>query len=395
MDPSARATQPGLEVTSYDTAPEAIDYRSDHWGHQSQDDAGRSYRTGSEQKTLNNGYQSLAQRLGFAGGAFVGADAARSTADTHEAYGNHADYGGHEVHRPARCFPWFLVGLGGLVVFVLGGVIGGVSAWKITANRDQQTTDILPGAVGDTSSTNATKIMQNSALTALGWRYGADITLQLFFQGPDNALRRNFKNLPSIPQTELFYIGSPDKILGVNWREGFSRGGLTDSINDAQYTISNTGTQMAAYWPSTILQAANGDIMEVFYDYKSPRFQEPKAVGPTASPGSALVILPREVTHSAGDQTESSSARIVYRGTDGRLRNFDRSSDGQELTPSGQLPVTVDSNFTMAGFAVARLDTGSQKSTALNTWILYQDSKTGKISEISVSDVGSVEFGFL
>lgn len=172
----------------------------------------------------------------------------------------------------------------------------------------------------------------------------------------------------------------------MNWREGFSRGGLTDSINDAQYTISNTGTQMAAYWPSTILQAANGDIMEVFYDYKSPRFQEPKAVGPTASPGSALVILPREVTHSAGDQTESSSARIVYRGTDGRLRNFDRSSDGQELTPSGQLPVTVDSNFTMAGFAVARLDTGSQKSTALNTWILYQDSKTGKISYVYEDD---------
>ncbi|KXH63045.1 hypothetical protein CSAL01_06838 [Colletotrichum salicis] len=40
----------------------------------------------------------------------------------------------------------------------------------------------------------------------------------------------------------------------------------------------------------------------------------------------------------------------------------------------------------MAGFAVARLDSSGQKSEALNTWILYQDSKTGKISYVYEDD---------
>ncbi|KXH63046.1 hypothetical protein CSAL01_06839 [Colletotrichum salicis] len=180
--------------------------------------------------------------------------------------------------------------------------------------------------------------MQNSAVSAVGWRYGSDITLQVFFQGTDGSLRRSqYMTIyqawtppmeagaaPKVgspfgagqlwtkpDESEVFYIGSPDKILGVNWREGFSRGGLTDSVNEAGYTISNTGTQMASYWPSTIVQASNGDVMKVFFDYKSPRFQEPKIVGVTASPGSALVILPREVIHSAGDQTSASHQALV------------------------------------------------------------------------------------
>ncbi|OHE94938.1 hypothetical protein CORC01_09732 [Colletotrichum orchidophilum] len=387
MDHSARSAQPGLEVSSeYDDTPIFLDDRTPHWQAPSQNGTGYD-----EHKTLANGYSSLAQ------GGNVG-----------------GHVGGQETQRPARRFPWCIAIIVALVVLVLGGVIGGVVAWRVTANRNQQSKAGVPGSVsGDTPSTNATKIMQNSALSAVGWRYGSDITLQVFFQGPDNSLRRSqymtiYQNWTSPMEAgaapkvgspfgagqlwtkpvdaEVFYIGSPDRILGVNWRDGFSRGGLTDSVNEAGYTISNTGTQMASYWPSTILQASDGDVMEVFYDYKSPRFQEPKTVGVTASPGSALVILPREVIHSAGDQTASSSARIIYRSTDGHLQNYDRSSGGQQLTSTGQLPVTVDSNFTMAGFAVARLDSGGQKSDALNTWILYQDSKTGKISYVYEDD---------
>ncbi|KZL74115.1 hypothetical protein CT0861_09148 [Colletotrichum tofieldiae] len=66
---------------------------------------------------------------------------------------------------------------------------------------------------------------------------------------PDEAL---------IPHTEVFYIGSPDNILGVNWRHGFSRG-LSNSVNEGKYTLSNTSTQMTAYWSSTIPQASSGD----------------------------------------------------------------------------------------------------------------------------------------
>ncbi|GKT49695.1 uncharacterized protein ColSpa_09876 [Colletotrichum spaethianum] len=119
------------------------------------------------------------------------------------------------------------------------------------------------------------------------------------------------------------------------------------------------------------VRPSNGDVMEVFFDYKAPKFQEPKAGGITASHRSALAILPWEMIHSADQQTAASSARIIYRGTDGWLQNHDRSSGGQELTSSGQLPVTFDSNFTMAGFAVVRLDSGSQNSGTLNTWVLY------------------------
>ncbi|KAK1457700.1 hypothetical protein CMEL01_15683 [Colletotrichum melonis] len=390
MNRPAEAVQPGLEVsTHYDNTPIAIANGASHWQSSSQNGSGYS-----EHKTLDNGYSS-------------------------QAPGSHV--GGQEDQRPGRRFPWYIAITVALVVLILGGVIGGVAAWRVTVNRSAQSQTGGPGSVnGDAPSTSATKIMQNSAVSAVGWRYGSDITLQVFFQGADGSLRRSQymtiyqawtppmeagaapkmgspfgagqlwtkpdEPLPVIPQSEVFYLGSPDKILGVNWREGFSRGGLTDSVNEAGYTISNTGTQMASYWPSTIIQASNGDVMEVFFDYKSPRFQEPKIVGVTASPGSALVILPREVIHSAGDLTSASSARIIYRSTDGHLQNYDRSSGGQQLTSTGQLPVTVDSNFTMAGFAVARLDSSGQKSEVLNTWVLYQDSKTGKISYVYEDD---------
>ncbi|KAK1954705.1 hypothetical protein LY78DRAFT_435400 [Colletotrichum sublineola] len=414
MDSSARASQPGLEVrNTYDTDPIVVDNRTGHWAAPSHDGSGHSYAAISEPKIPSgNSRRTLAQRLGFASDAFV--------EDRHDGYGGH--HGVHGAQQPGRGrrFPWPPFAIGGLIVLVLGGIVGGIIGWKVVENHSQQPAENLPGAVGSPLSTSATKIMQNSALAAVGWRFGPDITLQVFFQGADASMRRSqymslFQNwtapmeagaapkanspfgasqlwtkpteaLPEIPQTEVFYIGSPNSILGVNWRDGFSRGGLPDSVNEGGYTLSNTGTQMAAYWPSTLLQASNGDVMEVFYDYKAPKFQEPTAVGITASPGSALVILPREVIHSAGEGTASSSARIIYRSTDGRLENYDRTSGGQKVTSSGQLPVTVDSNFTMAGFAVARLDSGSGGSSAVNTWILYQDSKTGKISYVYEDD---------
>ncbi|KZL74114.1 hypothetical protein CT0861_09149 [Colletotrichum tofieldiae] len=75
---------------------------------------------------------------------------------------------------------WFVLTVKGvLVVFFLGRVIGGVAGW-----RD------LPG-VDEPPSTSVTKIMQNSALAAVGWRYGPDIPLQVCFQGPDASVRRS------------------------------------------------------------------------------------------------------------------------------------------------------------------------------------------------------------
>ncbi|KAK2001675.1 hypothetical protein LX36DRAFT_734272 [Colletotrichum falcatum] len=360
MEPLERASQPGLEVrNTYDTDPVVVHSQAGHWTAPPHGGSGDSSAATSEPS-----------------GAFE-----RSNTAPNAAGPDHDSYGEQQPGRSRR-FPWLLFGIGSLAVLVLGRV---------------NPTENLPGAVGDPPpSTSATKIMQNSALAAVGWLFGPDITLQAFFQSPNASMRRSqymslFQNwtapmeagaapkanspfgasqlwtkpdqaLPQIPQTEVFYIGSPPyNILCVNWREGFSRGGLPDSVNEGRYTLSNTGTQMAA----------NGDVMEVFFDYKAPKFQEPTAVGITASPGSALVILPREVIHSAGDGTSTSSARIVYRGTDGQLGNYDRSSSGQKVTSSSQLPVTVDSNFTMAGFAVARLDSGSKIS------YVYEDDTTG------------------
>ncbi|KAK1975680.1 hypothetical protein LZ30DRAFT_572121, partial [Colletotrichum cereale] len=297
MDPSTQASQPGLEVRhTYDTDPVVVDSQTGHWNAPSHDGSGHNYVAISEQNV-----------------AFVGSKKASSTVGVNEAYENRYDgYGRHDgvydAQQPGRGrrFPWLLFGIGGLVVLVLGGVVGGIAAWKVVANQSRQPTENLPGDVGDAPSTSATKIMQNSALAAVGWRFGPDITLQVFFQGPDASMRRAqymslFQNwtapmeadaapkanspfgasqlwtqpleaLPVLPQTEVFYIGSPYTIFGVNWREGFSRGGLSDSVNEARYTIANTGTQMASYWPSTLLQERNGDVMEVFYDYKAPKF---------------------------------------------------------------------------------------------------------------------------
>ncbi|KAF5485070.1 hypothetical protein CGCS363_v014003 [Colletotrichum siamense] len=402
MDQPRQSAQPGLEVTShYDTTPVTLE--AHHWTSPSQNGSAPSHDTSHEQKILaGHGYESTGHNNGY----------------TSAYYQNEA--GSTAQDNAKRRRPWLLIVLGGVATFVLAGVVGGIAGWKITSNQNQEPAPTVPGSDGSTPSTSATKIVPNSGLAAVGYRYGTDITLHVWLQGPDSLLRRLqymsiYQNwtaplevdaapkvgspfgasqfwtkpdepLPVIPQAELFYIGSGEKILGVNWREGFTRGGLSDSVNNGGWTVGNTGTQMAAYWPSTILQASNGDVMEVFFNYKSPGFQEPKRVGITASPGSALAILPRETTHSAGDQTAASSARIIYRDTTGRLKNFDRSSGGQSLTSSGEIPVTVDSNFTMAAFAVARGEVGGQKSTAVNTWILYQDSKTGKISYVYEND---------
>ncbi|KAF9878206.1 hypothetical protein CkaCkLH20_04244 [Colletotrichum karsti] len=403
MSSAPRTTQPGLEVAShYDTTPVTLDGQSGHWASPPPPGSSGLHSTQEQKIWAGNGYESVNQRTGY--GAYANENGTAHAAD----------------EKPARRIPWLLIGLGGLITFVLAGAIGGVAGWKITSNRVEEPEASLPGSTGGGggsggSPTSATKIVPNSGLAAVGWRVGTDITLQVWFQGPDTSLRRSeyktiYQNwtepmevdaapkvgspfgagqlytkpdpLPVIPQAELFFIGSQSKIGGVNFREGFTRGGQSDSINEGGWTTSNDNTQMAAYWPSTILQANNGDVMEVWFDYKSPKFQEPKRVGVTASANSALAILPRESTHSAGDQTAASSARIIYRDTSGRLRNFDRSSGGQQLTSSGQLPVTVDANFTMAAFAVARGDANGQASSAVNTWVVYQDSSTGKISYV-------------
>ncbi|KAF6805331.1 hypothetical protein CMUS01_14644, partial [Colletotrichum musicola] len=423
--------QPGLEVRYDTTPPTSVDdsSRPGDWSHPPHD--GHSYTSPAvEQKILaiHNGYEPISHQ------AQNYTDAGGSTLENQRA----------AASSPRR--PWLLLALGGLVVFVLAGVIGGVAGWRVTADLNQRPAgDSNPGTLdgdgsggdgggtgagtgtgggktsggGITVSGNATQIMQNSALAAVGWRIGSDFTVQLFFQGPDSRLRRLqyttlYQNwtapidmdaapragaplgasqlwivpdptLPGIPQAELFYIGSPDKILGINWRDGYARAGLGDSINGLMYRTDNSGTQMAAYWPSMVVQASNGDVMDVTWDYESG-FQAPKRIGVTASPGTALVMLPRESLHSAGDPNPASSARIVYRDTTGRLRNFDRSAAGLEQVSSGELPVTVDANFTMGGFAVARLDSDGKRSLSVNTWILYQDSKTGNISYVYEDD---------
>lgn len=202
MDPPPRTPQqPGLEVRYDTTPPTSVDDngRPGDWNHSPHNGYAAP---AAEQKILaiHNGYEPVG----------------------HQAQ-NHADAGGStlETQRGAspRRRPWLLLALGGLVVFVLAGVIGGVAGWRVTADLNQRpAVDGNPGTPdgddnsgdgegpgkgggggggggktsggGITVSGNATKIMQNSALAAVGWRMGPDFTVQLFFQGPDSRLRR-------------------------------------------------------------------------------------------------------------------------------------------------------------------------------------------------------------
>lgn len=196
MDPTRTPQQAGLEVR-YDTRPASVDAgRPGSWDHHNptpHNGHGHGYAAPAavEQKILavHGGYQPLAGH-------------AQTHADPGAA-GKLEDQRAAAAAAPRRP-PWLFLGLGGLIVFVLAGVIGGVAGWRVTADLNQRPAGGGPGNAdgggsggggkggggGTSSSSNATEIMQNSALAAVGWRFGSDVTLQVLFQGPDSTLRR-------------------------------------------------------------------------------------------------------------------------------------------------------------------------------------------------------------
>ncbi|KAH8889125.1 hypothetical protein GQ53DRAFT_227621 [Thozetella sp. PMI_491] len=309
---------------------------------------------------------------------------------------------------------------GAVLIAVLAGVIGGIVGWKVTEAKGTSSAAVSTdsgsgsgsgsgtgsGSGSSNSSTStagaAKAIMANSALTATGWRYGSDHRIRVFYQGPDGLVRYSQydtlfsqwsapqvldlaaksgtplavtlvwwygncdrADLPPASQLELFYLNTNNVVSGRNWRDGYAATGLSDSINNNAYTASST-SQLAAYWPSILIQGSDNSIEEIAFTNTST-YAKPASLGVSGSAGTGLVALPMQTSHNGSD------LRVIYRRDDGKIYTLDRGSNGVLASSTGATSFTLPSNATIAGFASSR-----NSGTAVNTVILWQDTSDAK-----------------
>lgn len=141
----------------------------------------------------NGGQQQQQQQFVYYGGQYYDKDAIN-------AQQHHPLTAGEDVARvvPRRRSVWLgwpgFVGAA-LLSLILGGVIGGLIGWKVTANNS-----IASNSTSGDSFNGASKtIRQNSPLAVTGYRIDSDpanFNIRLFFQGPDDLLR--YSNLDTI-----------------------------------------------------------------------------------------------------------------------------------------------------------------------------------------------------
>lgn len=144
------------------------------------------------------------------------------------------------------------------------------------------------------------------------------------------------QGLPALPQTEFFYLGPDNRLLGQNWRPGYPLRGGPDSVNSYNFVLSGPQSRIATFWPSVVMQSEAGNVREVFYTDTVGFTERPSGFGSNilSDLGSALVLLPTQASYVVGDNT-TASLRLLYRRTDGNLYLYDRSEKGEPLSSSG------------------------------------------------------------
>ncbi|KAH8895493.1 hypothetical protein GQ53DRAFT_856145 [Thozetella sp. PMI_491] len=284
------------------------------------------------------------------------------------------------------------------LIAVVSGLLGGIVGWQVTTSKTSSAapapapssnSTIPPSGAGLNITAGASKtIRANSSLAVAGWRTGPDFQIRLFYQGPDDRLRFNIfdtaigawgkpnvlDNIKAAASNTplaatilwwssnhgLYYIGSPNKLLGQNWFDAIPASGAADSVNNQALT-AGSGSRLAALWPSVILQNDSASVQETAFGFNG--YTTPASLDIDGSSGTSLLALPFTTTHEGQD------IRIMFRHSDGQLYSFDRNSNGTVQPTSRSTRFPLPPNAPLAGFAMAVNDA----TPSVKTVVLWQD----------------------
>ncbi|KAK3342031.1 hypothetical protein B0T25DRAFT_357290 [Lasiosphaeria hispida] len=331
--------------------------------------------------------------------------------------------------RPRRRRKWWLI-IGGVValVVVIAAVLGGVLGSRLTATQTGDgssaegagaQTPTLTAPTGSPTAT-ATGLPQlaraGSPLTVTAMRKtDGGLDIMLYYQDKDNTLGyarcdtsrvlkgnescwktngtfhtfSNAKTQMAVtnlvwetrfkPQTQLFYTGSQNRMLGTSFNDQSNPPIIEDSINNKQYT-TGPDSSVAAYWPWSIYQNAEAGLVHI-------RNNPPAFIGPsdtwdqstiniTALAGSKIAMVP--VSTNATRIAGKGGYGVFYQSLDSRLSAavthlFELDSTYPLSWPTNLPLITLPKRNAIAAFSTARQSDALQR---VDTHVLYLDAES-------------------
>ncbi|KAF2489917.1 hypothetical protein BU16DRAFT_471572 [Lophium mytilinum] len=176
--------------------------------------------------------------------------------------------------------------------------------------------------------------------------------------------------------------------------ESFPKLIVVDHLNEWSWdpsasTLGNSGTltpyaiptgsdsHLASYWPFILYQDAGMGVHEVVYDCRFPNCWFNRTLNETAYDGADFAIVPA--------LQNLAEMNILYQEGDQKLMSMGRNSTTGDLTAASAFSINLPAAASFAALTVVR---PSSDNTALNTYVLYQDS-AGTIQVVWNDDASS------
>jgi len=314
---------------------------------------------------------------------------------------------------------WLAIAVTLLVILaaVLGGVLGTTLHHK--KNSSSKPSSTAPATASPAASTSTPSptgplpgIRAKSPLSVTGWLSGNDYSIRVVFQSDDDMIQyiayesesKAWKQTPNITkakagsplaltsfetswygtltpqmqfnQVELFFLDSENRLNEWSWDIAASTLGTSGTLTP--YTIpTGSDSRLTSYWPFIIYQEAGLGLHEVVYDCRFPGCWFNRTLNQTGYDGADIVIIPAEQSLR--------EMNILYQRDDQKLMSLDRNSTNGDLTTPSPFSIDLPAAASFAALTVLR---PSSDNTALDTYILYQDS-TGTINVIWNNDASS------
>ncbi|KAK2014367.1 hypothetical protein LZ32DRAFT_627564 [Colletotrichum eremochloae] len=309
---------------------------------------------------------------------------------------------------------WLLAGAGVLLI-VVAAVVGGVVGSKVAAEAQRkESPESQPTTTANATVAEAAQaIRQGSSLTATGWWKNDGSEVFLFYQGDDNKIRRSVRDSTAsntswqgpdemdsfatdnsglagslilydsgyMPQPELFYTNAENKFLGISMNDLFSPWYKEDSVKTMTLK-TGVNSSAAAYWPWSIYQAADGQLIEVRNqllggDFAPAAQWDAKRLRVRAANASRLALVPASANFSR--IAIQGGYGIFYQATDSRLVALipdladNVPNDYITSWPTDFPSITLPERGAFAAFSVARPSDSLQR---VDTYALYLDASS-------------------
>lgn len=135
---------------------------------------------------------------------------------------------------------------------------------------------------------------------------------------------------PPEPQVQFFYRNTSGFLDGENFRSSWSDG-LPDSINVFTFKMGDC-SPLAAYWPLVFYESESSGLKSVWYSPNGTGYStDPKPLSAESAPASTktpVAVLPLQRVHPSNDHTVELDIKLLYRGDDRYIYEFDRWSNG-------------------------------------------------------------------